>query len=148
MRIAIDTNILVYAEGINGSEARQAAKVLISRIRSNTLIMPAQVLGELFNVLQRKGKFSGENARLAVLSWGKLGEIVETSATAFRAAVDLAADHHPQIRDAVILSVASEARCTLLLSEDMQDGFSWGGVTVVNPFAPCPHALLAAALRD
>ncbi|TIP50920.1 MAG: PIN domain-containing protein, partial [Mesorhizobium sp.] len=36
--------------------------------------------------------------------------------------------------------------CRLLLSEDLQDGFTWGGVTVVNPFASPRHALLDALL--
>jgi len=44
------------------------------------------------------------------------------------------------------LSAASAAGCRLLLSEDMQEGFTWGGVTVVNPFTDEPHPLLAAAL--
>ncbi|WP_205963481.1 PIN domain-containing protein [Roseicella aquatilis] len=30
---------------------------------------------------------------------------------------------------------AAEAECRLLLSEDIQDGFTWRGVTVRNPFA-------------
>jgi hypothetical protein len=34
----------------------------------------------------------------------------------------------------------------LLLSEDLQDGFSWAGVTVTNPFAATCHPLLEDAL--
>ena len=37
-------------------------------------------------------------------------------------------------------------RCRLLLSEDLQEGFTWRGVTVVNPFAPTLHPVLAALL--
>ena len=50
--------------------------------------------------------------------------------------------------DAMILAVASEAGCSLLLSEDYNEGFAWRGVTVVNPFATTPHALLARAMRE
>ena len=35
----------------------------------------------------------------------------------------------------------------MLASEDLQDGFTWGGVTVVNPFASPQHALLRALLE-
>jgi len=45
-----------------------------------------------------------------------------------------------------MMSVAAEAGCRLLLSEDLQDGFTWRGVTVVNPFAAERHPLLAALL--
>jgi hypothetical protein len=35
----------------------------------------------------------------------------------------------------------------VLLSEDMQHGFVYRGVTVINPFAEPAHPLLADALR-
>jgi hypothetical protein len=44
----------------------------------------------------------------------------------------------------MILSAAADARCRLLLSEDLQEGFTWRGVTVVNPFRAQRHPLLAA----
>lgn len=61
------------------------------------------------------------------------------------AAADLSTDHRFSIWDAVILSAAAQG-CRLLLSEDLQDGFTWGGVTVVNPFASPRHTLLEALL--
>lgn len=72
--------------------------------------------------------------------------MIETSPTIMQAAADLATDHRMEIWDAVILSAASEANCRLLLSEDLQDGFTWGGVTVADPFSSTPHALLSALL--
>jgi predicted nucleic acid-binding protein len=62
------------------------------------------------------------------------------------AAVDLATDHQLGIWDAVILSAAAQSGCRLLLSEDLHDGFTWGGVTVVNPFSAPQHALLRTLL--
>ncbi len=41
-----------------------------------------------------------------------------------------------------MFGAAAEAGCRLLLSEDLQEGFTWGGVTVVNPFAATVHPLL------
>ena len=41
---------------------------------------------------------------------------------------------------------SAESGCRLLLSEDFQDGFTRGGVTVTNPFSPSRHALLEALL--
>jgi predicted nucleic acid-binding protein len=38
--------------------------------------------------------------------------------------------------------VAAENRCRLLLSDDFSSGFTWRGVTVVNPFAPQRSELL------
>ena len=64
-----------------------------------------------------------------------------------RAALDLAADHQMAIWDALILSVAADQKCRMLLSEDFQQGFTWRGVTVLNPFQTPQHALLAAVLQ-
>jgi predicted nucleic acid-binding protein len=74
--------------------------------------------------------------------------ISDTTATVMAAAVDLAADYHLGIRDAVILAAAAEAGCRLLLSEDFQEGFTWSGVTVTNPFSSPRHPLLDALLAD
>jgi predicted nucleic acid-binding protein len=45
-----------------------------------------------------------------------------------------------------VLAAAAEAGCRLLLSEDLQDGFTWQGVTVTNPFAPTLHPILVGLL--
>jgi hypothetical protein len=34
------------------------------------------------------------------------------------------------------------------LSEDLQEGFTWAGVTVVNPFSSLRHAMLNALLGE
>jgi hypothetical protein len=34
----------------------------------------------------------------------------------------------------------------MLLSQNLQAGFTWGGVTVVDPFASPDHPLLGASL--
>jgi len=44
---------------------------------------------------------------------------------ATNAGIGVAADYQFQIWGAVILAVATEAACALLLSEDLQHGFSW-----------------------
>jgi predicted nucleic acid-binding protein len=148
VRVALDTNVLAYAEGINGAERRDAALALIRRLPQEAAVVPAQVLGELFNVLVRKGGKSRSDARDALLSWRDAASVVETSPEAMLAAADLATDHQLGIWDAVILSAAAQSGCRLLLSEDLQEGFTWAGVTVVNPFASAQHPLLQALLEE
>jgi predicted nucleic acid-binding protein len=65
-----------------------------------------------------------------------------------QAAVDLAADHQLGIWDAVILAAACAAGSRLLLSEDLQQGSTWGGVTIVDPLAAPRHPILAALLEE
>jgi predicted nucleic acid-binding protein len=148
VRIAFDTNVLAYAEGVNGVERRDAALAIIRKLPQDAGVVPIQVLGELFNVLVRKAGKSRSNARDALLSWRDTFSVVETSPEVMLGAADLATDHQLGIWDAVILSASALGGCRLLLSEDLQEGFTWAGVTVVNPFASPQHALLQALLKD
>jgi len=146
VRVALDTNVLAYAEGVNGPAMKKAALELVDKLPQNLVVLPVQVLGELFQLLVRKAGRSPAEARLAILSWRNAYALVETSPDVLLAALDLTVRQF-SIWDAVILCAAAEADCHLLLSEDMQDGFVWRGVTVVNPFAKPKHPQLEALLR-
>jgi predicted nucleic acid-binding protein len=146
VRIALDTNILAYAEGVNGSEMQRSALDLIGRLPRNEVALPVQALGELFYVLTRKASRPRDAACAIMLSWCDTFPLIDTSATVMLTAADLAADHRIFIWDAVILAAAAEGACRLLLTQDMQEGFTWHGVTVTNPFSVGRHPLLAEML--
>ncbi len=146
MRVALDTNLLVYAEGIDGGERQGSVHTLLELIPKESLFVSTQALGEFFQVLVRKGKRSRAEARAAVLAWSDAMPTTGTSVKAMTAAMDLAVDHQITVWDALVLSVASEAGCRLVLSEDFQNGFTWRGVTVINPFVTPRHPLLEALL--
>ncbi|MGA8110190.1 MAG: PIN domain-containing protein [Acidobacteriaceae bacterium] len=146
MKAALDTNILAYAEGVNGAARKKEAWDLIEKLPDDAVI-PVQALGELFQVLVRKAGRTPADARIAVSGWSNAFSLVETTTSVLLAATDLATRQFG-LWDAVILNAAAEAGCRLLLSEDMQDGFIWRGVTVVNPFARPSHPLLDALLRS
>jgi predicted nucleic acid-binding protein len=148
MNVALDTNVLAYAEGVNGAARKRAALALIERLPADTALLPVQALGELFHVLMKKGRRSPTSARDAVISWADAFPLIETGNDVLAAACDLSVDHRLSIWDAVIVAAAADARCRLLLSEDLQDGFTWSGVTVANPFAAAPHPLLSALLEE
>jgi predicted nucleic acid-binding protein len=148
VRIALDTNILVYAEGVNGIPMQQTALDLISRLPENEIFLPVQVLAELFNVLTRKASRPRDIARATILSWRDGFSLLDTSATVMIGAIDLATDHQITIWDAIILATAAESACRLLLSEDFHEGFTWSGITVTNPFSSSRHPLLEALLAE
>jgi predicted nucleic acid-binding protein len=148
VRVALDTNILAYAEGVNGADMKRTALELVEKLPQDSVCLPVQTLGELFHLLVRKAGRAPARARKAILGWQDSFALIETSAEVMLAATDLATDHQLRIWDAVILSAAAEAGCRLLLSEDLQEGFTWKGVTVTNPFATRRHELLTALLAD
>jgi predicted nucleic acid-binding protein len=146
MLAALDTNVLVYATGLDGEPMQQRALAITDRLVPESTLVPVQVLGELYATLVRKGGRSRAQARDAVLRWGDTFPIIETSSSVQLMAMELAIAHQLSPWDAVILSAAADGGCRLLLSEDLQEGFTWSGVTVVNPFAKKPHSLLTALL--
>ena len=146
MRVALDTNVLDYAEGVGDERRCSAAILLVEQLSSNVVVLPAQTLGELSRVLTGKAKRSAEQAREAVLGWADSFEVADSTWFAFQSALDLTVDHQLPIWDALVLAVAAENRCRLLLSEDFYNGFTWRGLTVVNPFISSPSPLLASLL--
>ncbi len=152
MRIALDTNVLAYAEGLERSPDDapkiELARTIIRRLslHSERPTVPVQAMAELHSVLLRKGRLSREESSTRLRRLMVVCEVVGATAVEFEAALDLAADHAVPIFDAVILASASAARCDFVLSEDFQDGFAWRGVVVVNPFGPSPDPRLARLL--
>ena len=151
MRVAIDTNVLAYIAGVVMAEAdRGKAELAREQVavirRSADAVLPTQVMGELYHLLTRRGE-DRSRARETVRSFGETHIVVHAVTTTFLAALDLASEDRLQFWDALILATANEAGCTLLLSEDMQDGFTVRGLTVVNPFSASPHPKLRALLK-
>lgn len=148
MRFALDTNVLVYAEGLNDEERRMLARDLIGALVTEDVVVPVQALGELHRVLTWKGGLSPAESKEAVSIYAEAFEVRPTTQSAFSTAMDLAAEHKFSIWDAIIFSVALEAGCEILLSEDMHAGFCWRGLTIVNPFHAEPHPLLSGLLAQ
>jgi predicted nucleic acid-binding protein len=147
LRVALDTDVLVYAEGFapleRDAHKPAAARDVIAGLWRHRVLVPVQVLGELYRVLTGKAGRAPADARAAIMAWGDSVTVLGTSAAVMLAAVDLAADHGLSIWDAVVLAAAAEGGCRLVLAEDMQHGFAWRGLTVADPFAPERHPLLA-----
>ena len=133
---------MAYAEGVGDEPRCRHAAEWIARLPGNTVLLPAQTLGELARVLLIKQRQPAELIRSTVVSWADSFVVADSTGSAFRSALDLTVDHGVPMWDALILAVAAEHRCRFLLSEDFQAGFTWGGVTVVNPFDPQVPPLL------
>ena len=139
--------MLAYAEGFEDLQRQRTARALFASAAADNWVIPVQVLGELYTILVCKLRLSRNEANARVQIWRNVGVLVDTSAELMETAMSLAVAHQLSIWDAVVVAAAAQAGCRLLLSEDMQDGFTWGGVTIVNPFAPAPHPLLIDLMR-
>lgn len=145
MLVAVDTNVFAYAEGGDDQDKAVIARRWLLGL-TGQVVMPAQVAGELYNVLTRKYGYVRAVALERVRLWRGATLFQPSSAGDFDDALTLAQAHDLQIWDALILVISASTECRLLLSEDMQDGFVYRGVTVANPFAARLHPLLASLI--
>jgi predicted nucleic acid-binding protein len=143
LKVALDTNILVYADGVNGADKQAAARTILGELLGHGLVIPAQCLGELYRVLTRKAGWDHHEARQSIVAWRGLAEIADTSEATLMAAIDMIELHPHQVWDAIAFSASAELRCRAFLTEDLHDGFHYGGMTVINPFLPATNPLLA-----
>jgi predicted nucleic acid-binding protein len=67
MRAALDTNLLVVAEGFGDQQRVSATRALLEQLSDADLVVPLQCLGELFRVLTGKAGRSANQAQDAVL---------------------------------------------------------------------------------
>jgi predicted nucleic acid-binding protein len=130
----LDTNILVYAADQSEQRKRQAARELIHRLtQKGTPCISTQVAQEFFVALTRKMGVAPLAARDLVLGF-KGFEQVSVDFEDIQAAIDGHILWQISFWDALILTAARKAQCTVLYSEDLNDGQTFGGVRVVNPF--------------
>jgi|SRR5215218_5264139 len=146
MRIAFDTMVLVYTESRLGEPRGEIARDLLERIPASSIILPAQVLGEFVRVGVFKQRRPIIEVRRRLLQWIDGYSVIATTPQIVTQAVDLVESRPISLWDAIVVASAADAGCRILLSEDMQAGFSWAGVTVVDPFAATRDPLLESLL--
>lgn len=151
IRVGLDTNILAYLagvdRGVDDAEKIRRSRDLVAELGKTVwFVVPTQVLGELFNVLARTG-LSREAAKAIVVRIQDTFEPADGGAATMMAALDLAVLTQLQVWDALIVNIAADAGCAVLLTEDMQDGFRWRGLTLVNPLSDRAPDRLTVLLR-
>jgi predicted nucleic acid-binding protein len=144
-RLAFDSNFMAYAEGVDDRQRQELAARLVLALKFEEILVPLQAVGELLSVLVRKLRLNPSEAVLRAAVWLRY-PTQETNRSVIDGAMELVSRHSLQIWDSIILSAAEVGGASILLSEDMQDGFSWGQVTVINPFALRPSQLVGELL--
>jgi predicted nucleic acid-binding protein len=127
-----DTNVVAYAlDGADPVKQRAAAAILRKRPRPRT---SPQVLRELYVVARSKLGLSADDAAAAVRSLVPTVAVVE-DAPLVLLAVAAAQRWRLSFWDALIIEAARKAGSDTVLSEDLQHGMDFDGVTVQDPFA-------------
>jgi predicted nucleic acid-binding protein len=130
--IAIDSNIFLYALDTTLTIKGETALHLILE---NDAIFSTQVLSEVVNVCHKRWKFSKEQLMTVVEFLLRNCSLVGFGDTAVLKAHSLIKRYDFQYFDALIVSAALSANCTILYIEDMHHGLVVEGVlSIINPF--------------
>jgi predicted nucleic acid-binding protein len=131
----LDTNILVYV--FDRDEPAKAARAteLLEEAPPGGIALSAQVLNEFYVVATNKLKRPLDSLAAArAVDWLALLEVVPLDAALVKAAIEIGRTAQISHWDALIVASAAAAGCTLLLTEELNDGQTIASVRVENPF--------------
>ena len=130
-RSFFDTTILIYTISLGDPRALIAEKLL-----ARGGYISVQVLNEFASVGRRKLNMSWKEISDALAAARALCEpVAPISLKTHETALEIAAHFGYRIYDAMIVAAALEANCTILYTEDLQNGQKIGALTIRNPFA-------------
>ena len=135
-RAFVHTNIWVYAVDRSDPAKRERARVAITPRTDAHIAISSQVLSEFYAVVTRKLQppLSDEQAAQMVDRLSQL-PVVPVDADLVVRAIAGSRTWGISLWDALIIRAAEVAGCTILLSEDLADGATYGSVRVSNPLA-------------
>lgn len=133
-RSFIDTNVLVYSDDPRDLVKQTKALDLIKdHLRRRTGVVSLQVLQEYFVSVTGKLKLDAELAKRRVEVFARF-QVAEPTVSDILAAIDPHRLHGFSYWDALVIRCASQSGCSVLLTEDLQNGRVVDGVEIVNPF--------------
>ena len=136
MAAFVDTNVLLYGVSTARDEADKHVTAL-SILDRDDIVLSAQVLQEFYVQATRPTKadpLARDSAVSLIESWLRF-RVIETTVPLVQQALATAARWRVSYWDAAIVEAARIGNCPMVLSEDLQPGMNFAGVTVQNPFA-------------
>ncbi len=131
----LDTNVFVYAYQLNDREKQRVAQDLVEAAVAGKFVISVQVLSEFASTLIHKASPAATpDAVTAILDKLSPIKLVVSDHELVRRAVEARAAYGIHFYDGMIVAAAERAGCQRILSEDLNAGQEYFGVTVSNPF--------------
>ena len=130
----IDSNVFIYAADSRDPVKREIArKTLASVVRSGDGVINVQVLNEFASVAYRKLKLTVDEIKSYIKLFRAI-PVLPMSENVTEKGLDVMNRYSLQFYDSLLLVSASSCGCNEFITEDLNDGQVYYGVTVVNPF--------------
>ena len=133
----LDTNIFVYSlDRTAAAKSKIASELIRDAITNRRGVVSYQVVQEFFNVALRRFtppmSFPDAERYLSAVFRPLLA--VHSSPALYLQALRFHEEHTLSWNDALIVAAAIEAKCSVLFSEDLQNGRRFGALQIKNPF--------------
>ena len=130
-KIFLDTNIILYAISTADVQKHDIAKPIV--LKEATISV--QVVNECSVNLLKKFKFDEETLQKFINSSYQRYNVIDLTQDVFLKASEIRAKYMFSYYDSIIVSAALISNCTILYSEDMQDGLIMDDrLQIINPF--------------
>jgi predicted nucleic acid-binding protein len=133
-RATVDTNILIYAVDVDAGSKHVLAAHLVKSLSERKFVLPLQCITEFYRATTKKRRFAAAEAASFVRQFRDSMQIIPAAIEDLDPAMQIHLQHNIQFFDALLIATARRAGCTVFLSEDLQDGRDFDGITVRNPF--------------
>jgi len=133
-RIFIDTNILVYSLLENDSQKHNQTVNLMEILKGNFIFLSTQVLNELYVSLQKHDidESEMENKIKKIMNIYNISVI---NITTIKLCWKIKKKYAYSYWDSLIIASALESNCSIIYTEDMQDGqILENRLKITNPF--------------
>ena len=134
MKAFLDSNVFLYAF-LNQDVGKKsvAARILADAVREDDGYVSLQVAKEFCNVLIKRSQKSVEEIAKASEIFNRF-HLVEGSLKLVRRALDFKNRYDIQFYDSLMLAAAEAGGCSVIYTEDLNDGQLYFGIKAVNPF--------------
>lgn len=133
-KVFVDTNILVYLFSETEHTKRDACQQAIDYFdERNLLVWSTQIIQEYYQTLTKKFGLDPILVKRSLDLYESFELMTNTKET-IDIAIDIQTVNRLSFWDSLILAAASQAKCSFLLSEDMNEGQKIGRVKIISPF--------------
>jgi len=129
----IDTNIWLYS--FIQAQDKKKTETAKNIIKGCDIFISTQIINEMCINLIKKVNFSEDKIHNLIESLYKKYTVVELSQDILLKSSDIRNNHQFSFWDSIVVASALDCDADYLLSEDMQDNFTFkSGLKILNPF--------------
>jgi predicted nucleic acid-binding protein len=134
-KIFIDTNIFVYTlDQYDKNKQKTARKTVKNIVENDNAVISTQVLQEFYNICTMKLHLAPIKVKGYMHNYSENLEVAQNSCAIIERGIDISIIAQISFWDALIIAAAEYAKCSEIVTEDLNDGQIINGIRIRNPF--------------